>query len=214
LETGDGNVTVVTNYSNVEAGQLVIVAPEGSTVCGKQVKRAKVAGEFSMGTLCGPMEMGWKGDASSCVILDNQYHVGDFAPANQAGAKTGGAKSPPAANCNVDEGDDDDDDASNKKKGKKGKAAAAPAPKAKGKRGKHNDDEDGEEEDGHDLAGEDDEDEDRKPGKKKAGSQPVAKAKGKKGKVQKDQQDDEAVGAAVDDSDDDKRKRGKAGKKK
>lgn len=86
LQTGTENVSVVTSYQNVEAGQLVILAPEGSTVLGKEVKRQKVAGEWTAGVVCGAMEMGWPGDASKCIVLDDSCEVGDFAPAGLDGA--------------------------------------------------------------------------------------------------------------------------------
>merc|ERR1711933_9633 len=78
---GGEAVSVVTSYANVETGQRVILAPEGSTVSGKEVKRQKVAGEWIAGVLCGPMELGCPGDASCCIILDDTHEVGDFAPA-------------------------------------------------------------------------------------------------------------------------------------
>lgn len=58
LDVGGGTATVVTAFSDLEQGQLVIFAPEGSTVQGKEVKAQKVAGEFTNGVICGPMEMG------------------------------------------------------------------------------------------------------------------------------------------------------------
>merc|ERR1719265_2193444 len=102
----------MTTYSNVEEGQLVIFAPEGSTVNGKEVKRQKVAGDWVDGVLCGPMEMGWPGNASECVLLSDAYAVGSFAPASPKGLKTGGASAPAAA-ADDDEpagADEDSDD--------------------------------------------------------------------------------------------------------
>merc|ERR1712176_31796 len=91
VETGTESLTVVTNYENLEADQLVIFAPEGSEVNGKPFRRAKVAGEWNEGVICGPAEMGWPGDASSAIILDAAHEVGAKAPANSAGAGAAGA---------------------------------------------------------------------------------------------------------------------------
>eukprot|EP00913_Durusdinium_trenchii_P031390 g29390.t1 len=73
LETASGAASVVTSFDNLEEGQLVIFAPEGSSVLGKEVKRQKVAGEWAAGAICGPMEMGWVGDASKAVLLPSTY---------------------------------------------------------------------------------------------------------------------------------------------
>jgi len=81
LATGGENVSVVTTFQNVEEGKLVILAPEGSSVLGKEVKRVKVAGEWTAGVICGPMEMGLAGDASEAIILDSSHEVGSAAPA-------------------------------------------------------------------------------------------------------------------------------------
>merc|ERR1712060_508371 len=90
VKAGEENVVVVTTYGNLEVGQRVILAPEGSTVSGKEVKRQKIAGEWSAGTICGPMEMGCKGDASKAIVLDKTYEVGSFAPAFGRGEGGGG----------------------------------------------------------------------------------------------------------------------------
>jgi len=81
LATGGENVSVVTTFQNLEEGALVILAPEGSSVLGKEVKRVKVAGEWTAGVICGPMEMGLAGDASEAIILDSSHEVGSAAPA-------------------------------------------------------------------------------------------------------------------------------------
>lgn len=80
LQTGGDKVSVVTNLANIVEGVLVILAPEGSEVFGKEVKRVKVAGEWTAGTICGPMEMGVTGDASEAIILDSSYTIGEAAP--------------------------------------------------------------------------------------------------------------------------------------
>merc|ERR1712083_718224 len=129
VETGADTNTVITTYDNVEEGQLVIFAPEGAAVGGKPVKRAKVAGEWNEGVICGAAEMGWAGDASQAVILDPAHEVGAKAPQNSAGvsaagakAATGGKKAAPAKKV---ESDSDSDDAPPQAtKGKKGGFAA------------------------------------------------------------------------------------------
>merc|ERR1712060_312885 len=128
VKAGEENVVVVTTYGNLEVGQRVILAPEGSTVSGKEVKRQKVAGEWSAGSICGPMEMGCKGDASKAIVLDKSYDVGSFAPA--FGGSDGGGGDADGAN----EEDEEDD-----RKNKKGKAKATA--KAAGKKAKDEDDE-------------------------------------------------------------------------
>eukprot|EP00434_Breviolum_minutum_P042491 symbB.v1.2.037823.t1/scaffold5575.1/size25728/3 len=82
LETGGEPATVVTSYDNLEPGQSVVLAPEGSDVMGKEVKRQKVAGEWAAGVICGPMEMGLTGDASKALVLTKAYKVGSAAPAD------------------------------------------------------------------------------------------------------------------------------------
>jgi hypothetical protein len=92
LQAGAGRVPVVTPYENVKAGMKVILAPAGSEVCGKEVKRAKVAGEWTSGVICGPVEMGWPGDASRAVVVGDSPRVGDPAPA-ASGAGAAGEES-------------------------------------------------------------------------------------------------------------------------
>jgi len=102
LDLGSDTTTAVTTYQNVEEGQIVIIAPEGSTVSGKEVKKVKVAGEWAASVLCGPMEMGWPGDASSCIVLDHTFTVGDFAPAGPVGADASAAAHRPEAHTPKD----------------------------------------------------------------------------------------------------------------
>merc|ERR1712039_674018 len=92
VESGADTNTVITSYDNLEEGQLVIFAPEGSAVGGKPVKRAKVAGEWNEGVICGPTEMGWAGDASKAIILDpaHEANIGGKAPMHSAGATAAG----------------------------------------------------------------------------------------------------------------------------
>lgn len=96
-------VSAVTAYFNAAVGATVIMALAGCTVNGKEFKQQKIAGEMVTGFLCGPREMGWAGDASSCVILSDSFQIGEFAP---AGSK------PKAAKC----ADDDEEDARQKSK--------------------------------------------------------------------------------------------------
>ncbi|CAJ1351851.1 unnamed protein product, partial [Effrenium voratum] len=84
LETGGDNATVVTSFDDLQAGQLVIFAPEGSTVLGKEVKRQKVAGEWAVGVICSPKEMGLSAESSQAIVLTRPYKVGAAAPANGA----------------------------------------------------------------------------------------------------------------------------------
>merc|ERR1712217_958821 len=130
-----------------ETGQRVILAPEGSTVSGKEVKRQKVAGEWTAGVICGPMELGWPGDASCCISLDDTHEVGDFAPAGPGGRLDSAS---PQGACqgdqelrgkgeedeqeegNLDETLDDEDDKGSKKKG----GGEPPLAKAKGRKSK------------------------------------------------------------------------------
>jgi len=85
LSLGDSSesISVVTPHGNLEVGQKVVVAPEGSVVCGSTVIRSKIHGEWNTGVLCGPVEMGWLGDASSCIVLDDKWEPGDYAPAEK-----------------------------------------------------------------------------------------------------------------------------------
>merc|ERR1712032_488643 len=98
VESGADTNTVITSYDNLEEGQLVIFAPEGSAVGGKPVKRAKVAGEWNEGVICGPSEMGWAGDASKAIILDpaHEANIGGKAPMHSAGATAAGVGGGPA----------------------------------------------------------------------------------------------------------------------
>jgi len=174
LQIGGDTVSVVTSYANVEAGQRVILAPEGSTVSGKEVKRQKVAGEWTAGVLCGPMELGWPGDASCCIVLDDTHEVGDFAPAGPGGnfVSTSSAglqqesKEQPGIGEDEDEneeegkGDAADDDKD--EKGGKRKDAVPQVAKTKGRKSKTKDDEDD-----TGKMGEDSDDDDGRRGKKK-----------------------------------------------
>merc|ERR1711937_825360 len=101
-----GQVSIVSNFTNLEEGQKVVVAPSGSKVNGKIVKQEKVGGEASCGMICGPTEMGTQGDATKCLVLDfDAYEAGDVAP-----------KKPKLA---VDDADAPDEDADPKAKGAK-----------------------------------------------------------------------------------------------
>merc|ERR1712217_107976 len=75
-------IPVVTNLKNLFAGSKVIYAPEGSTVCGTVIEAMHVHGEWSRGQICGPADMGWKGDPTECIILVEDCEPGDSAPAN------------------------------------------------------------------------------------------------------------------------------------
>ncbi|CAK0888841.1 unnamed protein product [Prorocentrum cordatum] len=95
LRTGASTVFAVTRYENVEAGMLIILAPEGSEVNGKEVEKAKarVAGAWTSAIICGPVEMCWPGDASQAIVLSASYTAGDSAPA-APGAGEGDADMP------------------------------------------------------------------------------------------------------------------------
>jgi len=84
LQTGSETIPCLTAYTNVAPGHKVILAPEGSTVSGTKVEGKKIAGEWTFGVICGPKEMGWPGDASKALILNESFNVGpqvgDFAP--------------------------------------------------------------------------------------------------------------------------------------
>lgn len=68
---------------------MVIFAPEGSEVNGREVKKVKVAGEWTSGIICGPMEMCWPGDASQAIAVRDSSEVGDPAPAALGGGAAG-----------------------------------------------------------------------------------------------------------------------------
>lgn len=89
LRTGAGTVFAVTRYENVGARMMVIFAPEGSEVNGREVKKVKVAGEWTSGIICGPMEMCWPGDASQAIAVRDSSEVGDPAPAALGGGAAG-----------------------------------------------------------------------------------------------------------------------------
>ncbi|CAK0885295.1 unnamed protein product [Prorocentrum cordatum] len=155
LQTGADNVTTITPYENVEAGMKVRGSADSGARGlrgerqGPEVKRAKVAGEWTAGVICGPMEMGWPGDASQAIVLGDSSKVGDPAPAAPGGGAAGeeggdeseddapqrpspkkaGAKKKASAFAALDSGDSDgesasdgsDDDRGKKSKDKKGK---------------------------------------------------------------------------------------------
>merc|ERR1711937_596955 len=104
-----GQVSIVSSFTNLEEGQKIVVAPSGSKVNGKVVKKEKVGGEASCGMICGPTEMGMPGDATKCLVLDfDAYEAGDVAP-----------KKPKLAADTADAPDEDEDP---KAKGKKAAA--------------------------------------------------------------------------------------------
>ena len=63
-------VTIVCGAPNVAAGQLVVVAPVGSTMPGGfQIKKAKLRGVPSHGMICSEREMGLSDDHSGILVL-------------------------------------------------------------------------------------------------------------------------------------------------
>jgi len=148
VSIGGENIAAVTSYPNVEVGCRVIFAPEGSSVSGKEVKRQKVQGEWASGVVCGPMELGWPGDASLCVLLDPSLQPGEAAPGGPrctgvlAGDADDGDAAPRAEEARDKEEESDDDDEDAKARGKDKGAKKAAAPKATGKKGKSKKEED------------------------------------------------------------------------
>merc|ERR1712232_109465 len=98
VQVGADTYTSITEADNMQEGDLVIFAPEGSLVNGKPVKRAKVAGEWNEGVICGAAEMGWAGDASKAIISDpaHEANIGGKAPMHSAGATAAGVGGGPA----------------------------------------------------------------------------------------------------------------------
>lgn len=73
-------VTIVCGAPNVAAGQLVVVAPVGSTMPGGfQIKKAKLRGVPSHGMICSEREMGLSDDHSGILVLpENDRHGNPF----------------------------------------------------------------------------------------------------------------------------------------
>merc|ERR1712176_557030 len=58
-------------------------------------------------------ELGWPGDASFCIVLDDSHEVGDFAPAGPRGSTSGAVVDRQEKNnpeCNDGVGEDEDAD--------------------------------------------------------------------------------------------------------
>ena len=67
---GEEPVTIVCGAPNVAKGQLVVVAPVGSTMPGGfQIKKAKLRGVPSNGMICSEREMGLSDDHSGILVL-------------------------------------------------------------------------------------------------------------------------------------------------
>mmetsp|Transcript_14332 Transcript_14332/g.39034 ORF Transcript_14332/g.39034 Transcript_14332/m.39034 type:complete len:1959 (-) Transcript_14332:208-6084(-) len=196
VSLGSDPIAVVTGY-NVEGGDLIILAPEGSSVSGKEVKRQKQQGEWSAGVVCGPMEMGWTGTADQCVKLDfMSYTVGEAAPANPAGVKAAEGVDLDAIPDDAEEDEEeeavesDQEEKKGKQFSKKGKAAtvgAKAAPKAGAKKANDSGDEGLQTGPATKSTGKKAHRGDDVEDEKKA---PAPKARGKKGK-KKDEDDDD-----------------------
>lgn len=71
-------VTIVCGAPNVAKGQLVVVAPVGSTMPGGfQIKKAKLRGVPSFGMICSEREMGLSDDHSGILVLPETNRHGN-----------------------------------------------------------------------------------------------------------------------------------------
>jgi phenylalanyl-tRNA synthetase beta chain len=84
VDAGDGDaIQVVCGAFNFEAGDLVPLAPVGTTMPGgMEIGRRKMRGEWSNGMLCSPSELGLGADHSGIMVLDPHLEVGQ--PLTQA----------------------------------------------------------------------------------------------------------------------------------
>ncbi len=81
VDAGTGNLlSIVCGAPNVAAGQKVVVAPVGTTLCiGDQeltLKRVKIRGEVSEGMICAEDEIGIGADHEGIIVLDEAAQVG------------------------------------------------------------------------------------------------------------------------------------------
>lgn len=76
VDTGSKICNVVCGAPNVEVGQRVAFAPEGSHVVGGEIKKATVAGFESEGMCCGEDELGISDDHSGLMAIDVDCPLG------------------------------------------------------------------------------------------------------------------------------------------
>lgn len=76
VDTGSKICNVVCGAPNVEVGQRVAFAPEGSTVVGGKITKATVAGFESEGMCCGEDELGISDDHSGLMAIDVDCPLG------------------------------------------------------------------------------------------------------------------------------------------
>lgn len=78
VEFGDGTTRVVCGAPNIEAGQLVPLAPSGATLPGGFVlERRTIRGQVSDGMLCSAKELGLGDDHAGILVLDPGAVPGD-----------------------------------------------------------------------------------------------------------------------------------------
>lgn len=76
VDTGKKICNVVCGAPNVEVGQRVAFAPEGSHVVGGEIKKATVAGFESEGMCCGEDELGISDDHTGLMAIDVDCPLG------------------------------------------------------------------------------------------------------------------------------------------
>ena len=76
VDTGSKICNVVCGAPNVEVGQRVAFAPEGASVVGMKITKAKVAGVDSEGMCCGEDELGISDDHTGLMTIDVDCPLG------------------------------------------------------------------------------------------------------------------------------------------
>lgn len=78
---GAGQFQVVTAASNINPGDIVVLAPAGTELPGRQISEAEFAGVKSQGMLCSLQDLGVEDGSDGLFVLDQDTPVG--ADANQ-----------------------------------------------------------------------------------------------------------------------------------
>ena len=81
IDIGTGNVTIVTNATNVEEGTHVIVATVGAVVGEDKLQKRSLGGRTSEGMLCDAPMLGWVGGgAGAAAVVPESFLAGDRPP--------------------------------------------------------------------------------------------------------------------------------------